>query len=70
MKKMWMLVMLFWCCVATICLIIERPREDYTRKVFTELDYVRDAKTGMCFAVSGWSHTWVPCEPVERFIKK
>jgi hypothetical protein len=84
MKKMWML---FLCCSLAMCLLAGcsvNPSEvskDYAKEFVSKATYVKDNKTGMCFAVTGTrktgdvnqngiSFTWVPCEQAEKFIEK
>jgi hypothetical protein len=53
----------------------------YSKEFMDQVTYIKDQKTGLCFAIvatrmtghtnqNGISWTWVPCEPVEKFIEK
>jgi len=62
------------------CTVPAGPSESEVAQVLLQgVTYVKDKKTGMCFALLGTrklgkavgqsvSLTWVPCEPVEKYI--
>jgi len=74
--------------ITTICLFTvscnvnpSEVTDDYAKKFVKEVKYVKDEKTGLCFAIvatretgstdqNGISWTWVPCDSVEKFLIK
>jgi len=71
--------------VIVACLLVGcsvNPSEvtpDYAKSFISKATYVKDVRTGMCFAIvatrktgdtsqNGISFTWVPCEQAEKFL--
>ncbi len=82
MKTMSLIIITAICFFAVSCNV--NPSEvsdDYAKDFVRKIKYVKDEKTGLCFAIvatretgstdqNGISWTWVPCDSVEKFLIK
>lgn len=78
MKKL----VLFFCIVLMGCSVNpSKVTDKYAKEFISKTSYVKDDRTGMCFAIvatrmtfhsdqNGISFTWVPCENVKDFLVK
>ena len=72
--------------IASLCFVgcdVNPSKVDaaYAKKFISKVTYVKDERTGLCFALvgtretastnqNGISWTWVPCDSVEKFLEK
>jgi len=82
MKTMSVIIIAAICFFAVSCSV--NPSEvsdDYAKDFVKKVKYVKDEKTGLCYAIvatrktgstdqNGISWTWVPCDSVEKFLIK